>query len=224
MMSTRPFEAELADLKTRLLEMGALAETMVRDAVLALRTRDARRADEVVARDDALDRMEIEVEDRCVHLLALRQPLARDLRLVTMALKISNDLERVGDHALDIALAARELDAVPLQHFPEISEMAAVASEMLTDALDHFLRGDAVRARAVTERDAVVDELQETFTRTLLERMVSNARWIGPALGLLVIGRNLERIADLATNIAEDVVYLVEGHPLPPRRTKPVEA
>ena len=218
----RPMDAGLARLRQRLLDMGGVAEEMVRDSVLALRRRDAALAESVVARDEQLDAMEVELDDACILLLALRQPLARDLRLVTMAMKIANDLERVGDHAVSIAFAVPDLLDRAFASFPEIGEMCDVAMEMLTDSLDHFIRADAVRARGVLERDEAMDALQDTFLRSLLRRMAEDPRWIGPGLSLLVVGRNLERIADLATNIAEDVIYLVDGEPAPPRRTRVV--
>src|SRR5690606_17766262 len=141
-----------------------------------------------------------------------QQPLARDLRLITMAMKIANDLERVGDHAVNIAQAVQRLSQrPPFSQFPEVEEMARHASEMLSDALDDFVRSDAEGARAVCQRDDQVDALHESLFRVLLTHMMEDPRRIGPAMELFLVGRNLERIADLATNIAEDVVFLVEG-------------
>jgi phosphate transport system protein len=154
----------------------------------------------------------MEVDDACIHLLALQQPMARDLRLITMAMKISNDLERVGDHAVNIAQAVRHLsEHPPFAQFPEIEEMARLASEMLSDALDDFVRGDAEGAREVCARDDRVDALHDSMFRILLTHMMEDPRRIGPAMEIFLVSRNLERIADLATNIAEDVVFLVEG-------------
>jgi phosphate transport system protein len=208
----RHFHEELARLKARLLEMSGRAEELLRLAVEALRERDVEKADAVIRGDDAIDALEIEVDDACIHLLALQQPMARDLRLITMAMKISNDLERVGDHAVNIAEAVRHLaEHPPFARFLEIEEMARQASEMLSDALDHFVRGDAHGAREVCARDDRVDALHESMFRILLTHMMEDPRRIGPAMSLFLVSRNLERIADLATNIAEDVVYLVEG-------------
>ena len=211
-MPGRHFHEELGQLKVRLLEMSSLAEELLRLAVEALRERDVAKAEAVILGDRELDALEVEVDDACIHLLALQQPLARDLRLITMGMKISNDLERVGDHAVNIAQAVKHLvQAPPFGHFPEIEEMARLASEMLSDALDHFVRSDAHGAREVCARDDRVDALHESIFRILLTHMMEDPRRIGPAMSLFLVSRNLERIADLATNIAEDVVFLVEG-------------
>ena len=208
----RHFHEELAQLKNLLLEMSALAEDLVRLAVEALRERDVEKADSVIEGDNEVDALEMEVDDACINLLALQQPLARDLRLITMAMKISNDLERVGDHAVNIAEAVKHLtESPPFAMFPEIEEMARLASEMLSDALDDFVRGDAAGAREVCARDDRVDALHDSMFRILLTHMMEDPRRIGPAMETFLVSRNLERIADLATNIAEDVVFLVEG-------------
>lgn len=210
--AARHFHGELAQLKNLLLEMSSLAEEQLRTAVEALQQRDATRAQAVILADRELDAMEMEVDDACIHLLALQQPLARDLRLIMMAMRISNDLERVGDHAVNIAQAVQHLsEQPPFAQFPEIEEMARLASEMLSDALDDFVRGDADGARAVCQRDDRVDALHDSMFRILLTHMMEDPRRIGPAMELFLVSRNLERIADLATNVAEDVVFLVEG-------------
>jgi phosphate transport system protein len=208
----RHFHTELAQLKTVLLEMSSLAEELVRTAVEALTERDQAKAESVILGDRELDAMEVEVDERCIHLLALQQPLARDLRLITMAMKISNDLERVGDHAVNIAQAAEHLVGhPPVAPLPEIEEMARLARGMLSDALDDFVREDAAAARDVCSRDDTVDALHNSLFRILLTHMMEDPRRIGPAMELFLVSRNLERIGDLATNIAEDVVFLVEG-------------
>lgn len=208
----RHFHAELADLKSRLLDMSTLAEQLVRMGVEALLDRDEQKADAVILGDRELDALEVEVDDACIHLLALQQPMAGDLRLITMAMKICNDLERVGDHAVNIAHTVKHLVATPpFAKLPELEEMARMASEMLSDALDHFVRSDAVGAREVCERDDRVDALHNSMFRILLTHMMEDPRNISPAMNLFLVSRNLERIADLATNIAEDVVFLVEG-------------
>ncbi|MDQ3556948.1 MAG: phosphate signaling complex protein PhoU [Gemmatimonadota bacterium] len=208
----RHFHEDLAQLKSRLLEMSSMAEELVERAVEALLERDAEKAASVVAGDSALDQLEVEIDDACIHLLALQQPMARDLRLITMAMKIANDLERVGDHAVNIAQAVSYLAEQPVfAQFAEIEEMARIAREMLSDALDDFVRADAEDAREVCRRDDRVDGLHESMFRILLTHMMEDPRRIGASMSLFLVSRNLERIADLATNIAEDVVFLVEG-------------
>lgn len=208
----RHFHEDLADLKARLLEMSTLAEQLLRVAVEALHERDEEKAESVILGDRELDALEVEVDDACIQLLALQQPMAGDLRLITMAMKICNDLERVGDHAVNIAQTVKHLIASPpFARLPEIEEMARLASEMLSDALDHFVRGDSQGARDVWRRDDRVDALHNSVFRILLTHMMEDPRNIGPAMNYFLVSRNLERIADLATNIAEDVVFMVEG-------------
>ena len=203
---------ELAQLKTLLLDMSTLAERLLSEAVQALRERDTAKAQAVILGDRELDALEIEVDDACIHLLALQQPMARDLRLITMTMRISNDLERVGDHAVNIAETVIHLSKhPPFAHFAEIEEMSRLASEMLSDALDAFVRRDAAGAREICARDDRVDALHESMFRILLTHMMEDPRRIGPAMNIFLVSRNLERIADLATNVAEDVVFLVEG-------------
>ena len=212
MPGVRHFHEELARLKSQLLEMSALAEDLVGAAMEALVERDASRAMAVVERDNDLDHLEVVIDDACVHLLALQQPMARDLRLITMAMKIANDLERVGDHAVNIAEAVPHLAGHPIyMEFPEIEEMARLAREMLSDALDCFVRADAEGAREVCRRDDRVDQLHDSLFRILVTHMMEDPRRIGPSMSMFLVSRNLERIADLATNVAEDVVFLVEG-------------
>jgi phosphate transport system protein len=208
----RHFHEELADLKSRLLEMSALSEELVRMAVEAMLQRDPVRAEAVILGDRELDALEVEVDDACIHLLALQQPMAGDLRLITMAMKICNDLERVGDHAVNIAHTVKRLGETPtFFKLPELEEMSRVASEMLSDALDHFVRGDSIGAREVCARDDRVDAIHDSLYRILITHMMEDPRNITAAMNLFLVSRNLERIADLATNIAEDVVYMVEG-------------
>jgi phosphate transport system protein len=208
----RHFHEELTRLKGRILEMSALAEDLVRLSVESLLERDEAKAEAVILRDRELDDQELEIDDLCIQLLALQQPMARDLRLITMTMKISNDLERVGDHAVNIAQATRHLVGEPrLTPIPALEEMARISRGMLSDALDHFVRSDAQGARDVCRRDDRVDALHDTLIRTLLTYMMEDPRRISASMSLILVSKNLERIADLATNIAEDVVYLVEG-------------
>jgi phosphate transport system protein len=208
----RHFHGELAKLKTRLLEMSSLAEDLVDRSVEALLERDLGKTESVILGDRELDAIEVEMDDACLQLLALQQPMARDLRLITSVMKIVTDLERVGDHAVNVAQAVRHLvEHPPFTPQPAIEEMARLAREMLSDALDHFVRSDAQGAREVCRRDDRVDALHDSIFRSLLTYMMEDPRRIGPAMSLILVSKNLERIADLATNIAEEVVFLVEG-------------
>ncbi len=212
-MSHRHFQEELDRLKAMLVGMAGLAEEAVRNAVDALLDRDAEKAQLVRQSDDRLDELEVQIDQHAMSLLALQQPMARDLRLITMVMKISNDLERVGDHAVNIAEMLEFLiEGPPFPVIPEIEEMQSVATEMLASALDAFIRGDNQMARAVLEQDDRVDDLHDNNFRILLTHMMEDPRKITAGMDLLLISGNLERIADLATNIAEDVVFLVEGH------------
>ena len=217
----RHFHEQLADLKGRLLAMGERAEALVEAAVEALLARDADAADAVIAGDRELDLLEIEVENTAVQLLALQQPMARDLRFLVGAIKVSSDLERVGDHAVNIAQSTRRLvehaagaaghPGLPVRPGPELEDMARRARRMLADALDAFTRGDGALGRAVCRADDAVDALYDSVFRVLLTHMMADARTITPSLELLLVSRNLERVADLATNIGEDAVYVAEA-------------
>ena len=208
----RHFHDELGDLKARLLTMSGEAEAALGLAIEALLDRDSGKAAAVIAGDRRIDDMEVEIEDRCINLLALQQPMARDLRMLTSALKIANDLERVGDHAVNIAQSAERLSqARPITPEPEIIEMARLARDMLSDALEAFIRGDAAAGREVCLRDDKVDALHRSVFRILLTHMMEDPHMIGAGMELFLVSRNLERVADLATNIGEDVVFLVEG-------------
>ena len=208
----RHFHDELGDLKARLLAMSGEAEAALGLAIEALLDRDSAKAERVVAGDRLIDNMEVEIEERCINLLALQQPMARDLRMLTSALKIANDLERVGDHAVNIAESTqRLLETRPITPEPEIIEMARLARRMLSDALEAFIRGDATAGREVCRRDEKVDGLHRSVFRILLTHMMEDPHTIGAGMDLFLVSRNLERVADLATNIGEDVVFLVEG-------------
>ena len=209
----RHFHEQLSELKQRLLDMSEKAEALIDLAVESLRERDAGKAEAVLAADHELDDLEVEVEQRAISLLALQQPMARDLRFIVGAIKISSDLERVGDHAVNIAQCTLRLLVVPVTLAPglEIDEMAKRARAMLGDAIDAFIRADGALGRAVCKRDDEVDALEESTFRILLTHMMESATTISPALQLLLVSRNLERVADLATNIGEDAVYLAEG-------------
>lgn len=208
----RHFHDELNALQTRTVQMGGIAEELVRLAVDALFARDPDAAEDVVRRDQELDDLEVEIDDRALRLLALQQPMAIDLRLIMTALKISNDVERVGDHAVNMAHAVRRLGAVvPLPEMREVEEMAGIALGMLADALAAFVARDAALARDVCVRDDRLDSLRNSLARILITHMLEDPRKLTAALDFFLIAQNLERIGDLATNICEDVVFLVEG-------------
>lgn len=208
----RHFDQELETLKGRLLLMGGRTEAIVQKSVEALKRRDPRLAREVFDDDQAIDRLEIDVEERCIGLLALRQPLAVDLRFITAALKISNDLERMGDHAVNIAEGALRLAEVPpLKPLVDIPRMADMAASMLREALDAFVRRDAATARRLCRRDDDVDNLNRQLFRELLSFMLEDPSTITRAMELILVARNLERVADLATNVAEEVVFIAEA-------------
>jgi phosphate transport system protein len=208
----RHFERELDLLKEQLLLMGGRAEAIVLKAVESLRQRSPSLAQEVFADDDAIDRLEIDIDERCVGLLALQQPLARDLRFITAALKICNDLERVGDHAVNIAGGTRRLANLPqLKPLVDIPRMAGLASGMLHEALDAFVRRDADTARRLVRRDDEVDNLNRQVFRELVSYMIEDPTTITRAMELILVARNLERVADLATNVAEEVVFITEA-------------
>jgi phosphate transport system protein len=208
----RHFHDDLSHVKVRLLTMSGEAEAALGVAVQALLERDVAKAQQVIKGDRAIDTMEMEIEAQCIDLLALHQPMARDLRMLTSALKIANDLERVGDHAVNIAQSAERLaQSRPITPEPEIIEMARLAREMLSDALEAFIRGDAAAGREVCRRDDRVDALHRSVFRILLTHMMEDAHSISAGMELFLVSRNLERVADLATNIGEDVVFLVEG-------------
>ncbi|MEX2527743.1 MAG: phosphate signaling complex protein PhoU [Gemmatimonadota bacterium] len=208
----RHFHEELDSLQNRLLEMAGLTEEVLRVAVDALIQRNLEMADRVIAADDAIDRLELELDEKALELLALQQPMAVDLRRIISTLKISNDLERVGDHAVKIGHATRRLaDHPPLPVLPEVEEMARHAMVMLADALAAYVKRDPVLARAVRDRDARVNALRRSTHRLLISHMLEDPRRITPALELLIVAQSLERVGDLATNMAEELVFLVEG-------------
>ena len=208
----RHFDQELEALKARLLLMGGRTEALVQRSVEALKRRDRTMALEVIEDDRAIDRLEIDIDERCVGLLALRQPLAGDLRFITAALKISNDLERVGDHAVNIAEGALKLSELPmLKPLVDIPRMAELATGMLREALDAFVHRDAPTARRLCRRDDEVDSLNRQVFRELVSYMVEDPGTITRAMELILVARNLERVADLATNIAEEVVFIAEA-------------
>ena len=205
------FDQELAALKEKLLTMASKAEAAVNNALKALVDRDDDLARSVKEEDNAIDQLEIEVDEMAIGLLS-KAPLASDLRLITVAMKISHDLERVGDEATTISRRAVELSQEPqLKPYIDIPRMAKMALEMLGDALDAFVNANPEKARAVIPRDKEVDALNRQLHRELSSYMVEKPTTITRCLNLMVISKSLERIADHATNVAEEVVYLYEA-------------
>jgi len=206
------FQEELQQLKTRLLEMGGLAEDRVRSAVQALVERDGAVVDRVLAGDGPINQLHIEIDSRCFKLLALHQPMAVDLRAIVSAVKINTDLERVGDLAINIAEAVeRYMSHSPLKELTDIPRMADIAQRMLRDALDAYVRRDEVLAQAVLDEDDALDALKTQVFRELLTFMLQDPSTIEPALDLILVSRHLERIGDHATNVAEDVIFMVSA-------------
>jgi len=208
----RYFHEELGQIKEKVLRLGSLVEAMVENAVASLVDRDVRLAEETIAADRKVDHLEIEIDEACIRMLALYQPAASDLRFITTAMKISTDLERAADQAVNISQRAMELaEESQLKPYIDIPLMSQLSQKMLRESLDAFVRRDAGLARAVIEEDNKVDALKTQVFRELLTFMMEDPRTIRRALHLILVSRHLERVADHATNIAEMVVFLVEG-------------
>jgi phosphate transport system protein len=206
------FQEQLEMLKERLLVMGGLAEERVRAVVEALVDREVDVVDQVQMGDEPINKLHIEIDNRCFKLLALHQPMATDLRAIVAGVKINTDLERVGDLAVNIAEAVRRyLLHPPVKQLIDIPRMAEIAQRMLRDALDSFVRRDVVLAQAVLNEDDKLDALKTQVFRELLTYMLQDPATIEPGLDLILISRHLERIGDHATNIAEDVIFMVSA-------------
>jgi phosphate transport system protein len=208
----RHYEAELKGLHVKILEMGGLVEKQIADAVAALISRDDDQARLIIERDQTVNRMDVDIDDLCIRLLALHQPAASDLRLITTGLKITTDLERIGDMAVNMCERVLELNQEPqLKPFIDLPRMADVAQHMLRESLDSFVREDVELALSVCREDDVIDDLNSQLFRELLSYMAENPQTTSRAIRLLFIGKYLERIGDHATNIAEMVVFMVRG-------------
>jgi phosphate transport system protein len=206
------FQEELEMLQTRLLEMGGLAEERVRTCIEALESRDLALVAQVMAGDEPINQLHIEIDNRCFRLLALYQPMATDLRAIVSAVKINTDLERVGDLAVNISEAAQRYTThPPVKKLIDIPTMGAIAQTMLRDALDAYVRRDTALAHAVLNADDELDALKTQVFRDLLTYMLKDPATVEPALDLILISRHLERIGDHATNIAEDVIFMVSA-------------
>jgi phosphate transport system protein len=210
--AVRHFEEELEALHNRLLEMGGLAEERVRIAVDGLVRRDSGGIDAAMCGDEPLNRLHMEIDERAFRLLALFQPMAADLRAIVAAVKINTDLERVGDLAVNIAEAAqRYVTHPPVKRLIDIPRMADVAQSMLRDALDAYVKRDTTLAQSVLDRDDELDSLKTQVFRELLTYMLQDPATIEPSLDLVLVSRHLERIGDHATNVAEDVIFMVSA-------------
>jgi phosphate transport system protein len=208
----RPFDEELKGLKAKILEMAAYAEESISFAIRCLKERDENLVSEVMRREESINHLEIEIDELCMKLLALRQPLAADLRFITSAMKITSDLERIGDQAVNIIERTIELLRHPqLKPLIDIPRMADLAQNMVRDSIRAFINRDDRLALDVCERDDQVDQLNEQVFRELLTYMMQDPETITRAVDLILVGRHLERIADHATNIGEDVIYMVKG-------------
>jgi phosphate transport system protein len=220
------FSERLETLRRQLISMGAEAERQIASAIEALVTGDAAKARAVIEGDKAIDQMEIKIDEGAVELLATQQPVAGDLRLLVSALKINADLERIGDHAVNIAEAAERMSKTrPFKPWIDIPYMAEIARGMLQDSLDAFVRRDAALALAVCKRDDLLDEKNKSIIRELLTYMAENPALITACIEIIGISRNLERVGDLATNIGEETIYIAQGdvikHHMGPRPSEP---
>jgi phosphate transport system protein len=209
---SRKFDAELTEIREKLLEMGGKVEVMIANAMQALVERDTELANRTIEFDHEINRLEMEIDEKCLEVLARRQPAARDLRLITLALKIVTDLERIGDQCANIAKRVKELNQEPtLKPYIDLPRMAQAASNMVKEALDAFVRGDDSLAIKVCEDDQVVDDLNEQIQRELLTFMIEDPSTISRAIKINHVSKCLERIADHATNVAEMVIFMVKG-------------
>ncbi len=225
----RLFDKELDDLKKRLLRMAAIAETMIDQAIRELVTRDEKAALQLPQYEDELNRLQIEIDEEVMTLMATQQPVAIDLRFIFATAKINSELERIGDLVVNITQNVHVLaQQPPLKPLIDIPRMAEIARQMVKESLDAFVRRDVVLAQTAILTDDKVDDFRDQIMRELLTYMISDPRTIERALNLILVARHLERIADHATNIAEDVIYMCQGrdvrHPLTPRAPAPTGA
>jgi len=208
----RQFDQELNALKENLLKMASLAEEAIAKSIKALVERDSNLAQKIIDQDSEINFMEIEINNQCLKLLALKQPMAVDLRFITSAMKISGHLERVADQAVNISQRALELIKQPLlKPLIDIPRMAELAQEMVRTSIDSLVNKDSLLAKIIGGRDNLVDDLNDQIFRELLTYMIEDPRTIKRAIELILVGRHLERIADLATNISEEVVFILNG-------------
>ncbi|MGA2090996.1 MAG: phosphate signaling complex protein PhoU [Endomicrobiales bacterium] len=209
---SRHFEEELNELKSRLLHMGALVESMIHLAIKALVDRNESVIKEVFEKEDEVNKIQVEIDEKCLQLIALYQPTAVDLRFITSGMKINSDLERMGDQAINMAETGVDLlQQPPLKPLIDLPNMADIVKGMVNNSLDAFVRKDVELAQSVLKRDDAVDSLKDSIFRELLTLMIADQNNITRSLDLILISRNLERIGDHATNVAEDVIFMVLG-------------
>lgn len=208
----RHFHEELTELKRKLIQMGETVEKSVYKAIVAFTTENDRMAERIIRSDEFINTMETEIEDLCLRLLALQQPMAGDLRFITAAMKINNDLERMGDHAVNIAGYAKKLNhAKAVKLIDQIPKMTKVTLSMVKDSLESFVLGDVEKAVAVCRRDNEVDNLDDKLFQDVEFYLSGDRKSIASGMLLMLISKNLERIADLSTNIAEEVIFIVQA-------------
>lgn len=208
----RHFDEELQSVRKNLLEMASLVEESITKSLEALEKKDLRKAEEITEIDHKIDKFEIAIEEQCIELIARHQPVGADLRFLVGVIKINNDLERMGDHAVNIAGSVSFLiEQKRIKPVISIWSMVRVVIEMLRKSVESFMNNDAEAAQKVCERDSVVDAMRDETMRILLTYMIEHPQTIGAAIPLLLVAKNLERIADLSTNICEDVIYIAQA-------------
>ncbi|MCL2760328.1 MAG: phosphate signaling complex protein PhoU [Desulfuromonadales bacterium] len=209
---SKQYDEELSELREKLLEMGGKVELMINDSIKVLIERDSDLAGNIVAFDHEINRLEMTIDEKCLGILARRQPTAKDLRFITLALKIVTDLERIGDQCRNIARKARELNSEPiLTPYVDLPFMTTCAAKMVKEALDAFVSADVELAMKVCNEDNIVDDLNEKVQLKLLEVMTANSSAISGGMKINYIAKCIERIADHATNVAEMVIFMVKG-------------
>lgn len=209
----RHFELELKELQQKLLRLGGIAESMIRQAVTSVLNRDEKLARTIIANDDAADALENEIEEYCIQLIARHQPAASDLRFLTMVMRMNYNLERIADKGVDIAQRSLELmQYPPVKPYVDLPRVADIVQNMVKDALDAFVNRNAALAQEVRDRDDEVDAIYDQTLQELLTILTDQPRLLRPGISILLLFRHLERIGDLAANIGEEVYYLVEGN------------
>jgi phosphate transport system protein len=208
----RHFEGDLKALTEELLRMGSLCEKMIQFSTKALLERDLSHSSELMQYEDQVNRLHVEIDERCMRLLALQGPVASDLRAIIAALKINNDLERIGDQACNISQNTLDLLKAPNAKLPDgLARMAELAGEMVRESLDSYVKGDIALAESVLTKEELVDALKDQIFNLQLAEMSKNAASVRRGLDVILIARNLEKVGDHATNIAEDVIFMVKG-------------